>query len=760
MKNKIIIILILSAAMAFALDSLNMSLIGRALHGHCRAVQIEEEYVYAGAGEQFRIVNISDPDSIMLAGYCYVHGTIVDIEKSGDVAFVATNKGLFVIDVSLPGTPTVVSRLTGINCLSVFYTDSTVYLACGDEGVRIIDVTDLAEPLEIGYYNSWGTANDVFVVDSLLYLADGTAGFLTLNVSNPASMSIAGWMSTTDARSVVVDGLYAYIGDGPADIKIADLSDTFYPEVVATVAMVDLSLKVVKDSTFLYVAQNYEGLQIIDVEDPEAPVLLGTFSSESKVVGVSPYNSHVLLAEENHGFRILDVSDPSSPEDVALFGKSNNSKAVAVDSMVSGGLYAYVADGENGLVLINCDDPANPFITSTYPMDGYAHDIHIYGHWAFVADGEEGLIIVDVRNPYNPTFCGCYIPTDAAWGIFVRDSLAYVAAGMDGLTIVDVSDPTMTVEIGNYDTDWWAYGVHVSGDYAYVADRMDGVRVINVSDPTEPFEVGYYDGGGDSHGILVKPPYAYLADGDAGFRILDISDPTSPTELGHFLTETYLHGINTKASFAFLSADTAGLIAVDMSDVNFPEYAGVYNTENLAHAVEIYRDMAFLVASESGLLILDISEFEGAGTYQFKRGWNLLSYSCLDTSNLAEAFPFVTPPAYYFDPESASYVTSYTMFPGEGFWLASPTDRTALVEEYSCVGVRTDTLFPGWNLIASVANSVPVGSITTEPVGLLVTPVYGWDATLQEYYSADFFEPDKAFWVLSTGHGRIRVGEY
>jgi len=389
---------------------------------------------------------------------------------------------------------------------------------------------------------------------------------------------------------------------------------------------------------------------------------------------------------------------------------------------------------------------------------GYAHDVFINGYWAFVADGIGGLIIVDVRNAYNPTFCGCYIPTDAAWGIFVVDTLAYIAAGLDGLTIVNVANPTATFEIGNYDTEWWAYGVHVSGNYAYVADRMNGVRVIDVSDPTDPFEVGYYNSGGDAHGIVVKPPYAYVADGHDGFRILNISDPTSPVELGHFLSEVYIHNIETKASFAFLAADTSGLIALDIFDVNFPELAGYYDTEGQAHGVSIYNNMAFLVAGESGLLVLDIAAFENAGTYQFKRGWNLLSYSCLDTVEIGVTFPFVTPPGYYYDPETMSYISSYTLFPGEGFWLASTVDHTALIEEYYCVGIRSDTLFPGWNLIASVANSVPVSSIVTNPPGLLILPVFGWDAISQNYYHADFFEPDKAFWVLSSGHGRITVG--
>ncbi|MGC9314615.1 MAG: hypothetical protein ACP5G4_03175 [bacterium] len=150
MKIKVFALLMIIASMAFALDSLNMNLIGRALHGHCFTVQIDGDYAYAGAGEQFRIVNLSDMDSLIVAGYCYVHGTINDIVKSGDVAYVATNKGLYIIDVSLPGSPAEISRITGMNCISVFYSDSTVYLACGDEGVRIIDVTDLSSPVEIG----------------------------------------------------------------------------------------------------------------------------------------------------------------------------------------------------------------------------------------------------------------------------------------------------------------------------------------------------------------------------------------------------------------------------------------------------------------------------------------------------------------------------------------------------------------------------------------------------------------------------------
>ena len=179
-----------------------------------------------------------------------------------------------------------------------------------------------------------------------------------------------------------------------------------------------------------------------------------------------------------------------------------------------------MADGGDGLRIINVRDPTNPTEIGYYDTGGLASGIYVLDTLAYVADGGDGLRIINVRDPTNPTEIGYYDTGDLASGVYMLDTLAYVADQSDGLRIINVRDPTNPAEIGYYDTGGLAYDVYVLDTLAYVADRADGLRIINVRDPTNPTEVGYYDTGGYARGVCVKDTLAYVADSYYGLYII------------------------------------------------------------------------------------------------------------------------------------------------------------------------------------------------------------------------------------------------
>jgi hypothetical protein len=62
------------------------------------------------------------------------------------------------------------------------------------------------------------------------------------------------------------------------------------------------------------------------------------------------------------------------------------------------GKYAYVADGDEGLQIIDLTDKKNPTILKTYNTPGYAFDVFVYEGSAYVADGEKGLQIINIEK--------------------------------------------------------------------------------------------------------------------------------------------------------------------------------------------------------------------------------------------------------------------------------------------------------------------------------------------------------------------------
>ena len=155
---------------------------------------------------------------------------------------------------------------------------------------------------------------------------------------------------------------------------------------------------------------------------------------------------------------------------------------------------ACLADGYNdGLLIIDVSNPANPVLRGGYNTPGYAVDVAIAGSVAYVADGSTGTLqIIDVSNPAAPLLRSQVSGFFNAYAVAVDGGgMAYVAEG-GNLRLVDVSDPANPVLRGAYNTPGWAVGVTVSNNLAYVADgRGGGVQVVSAVNPNAP---EFYDG--------------------------------------------------------------------------------------------------------------------------------------------------------------------------------------------------------------------------------------------------------------------------
>ncbi len=85
------------------------------------------------------------------------------------------------------------------------------------------------------------------------------------------------------------------------------------------------------------------------------------------------------------------LADEGPGPQVGLAGSYDTSGS-ARDVAVSGG-YAYVADNDDGLVVVDVNDPTNPVRAGGYDTSGYAHGVAVAGGYAYVANENSGLVV-------------------------------------------------------------------------------------------------------------------------------------------------------------------------------------------------------------------------------------------------------------------------------------------------------------------------------------------------------------------------------
>jgi hypothetical protein len=279
------------------------------------------------------------------------------------------------------------------------------------------------------------------------------------------------------AKSVVVQGNYAYVLSGSAGLRIIDVSDKAAPRLVGSHDLPDTARGLFVSGNYAYVAASGAGLQIINVSAPGTPVFAGKYDPSLPTRPENAYDVHVVGdtayvadAHPQSGLLVINVQNRASP---SLIG-STATASTETTLYVEGGV-AYVGYGLYAVDV--AADPANPVIKGSYGTTETS-DIFVSGGYAYLAKGPSGLAIVDVSNPSSLVFKGS-LPTNGTYnGVFVSDGYAYVAETSYGLRRVDIRNPAQPVLAGGFASSTGAQGVSVDGDYVYIADSGAGLRIL------------------------------------------------------------------------------------------------------------------------------------------------------------------------------------------------------------------------------------------------------------------------------------------
>lgn len=277
------------------------------------------------------------------------------------------------------------------------------------------------------------------------------------------------------------------------------------------------------------------------------------------------------------------------------------------------------------LVLVMCGRPEAPVdgdatfrTVSVCPLPGYAEEIDIAGHYAYVADDQGGLQIVDISDPESTFVVGSYLSEKSYIGIAVRDTFAYCAVlhSQGGIQILNVADPAAPFYVSE---DSWYYGYNVFAPaedsmYVYVAGGYWFV-VENVSVPQYPSFVRRFSTAGDVRGVFVIDTVAYLACEQMGVQIFNLALPDSEALVGWADTPGNARDIFVYNDHAFVADGRTGVVIVDVADIENPSGVAVYNTPDYANDVHVIGNLAYIAAGSGGLHVIDITDIANPRFY-------------------------------------------------------------------------------------------------------------------------------------------------
>lgn len=537
------------------------------LPGLVEGIAAQGDYVYVAVKEGLHIIDVSDPIAPFVVGQWQppeppavgVLRWINAVAVSDNYAYLAaSSRGLRILDVSNPAAPVEVGSYTTDHANDVAVAGDYVYVA-DDQGLRIIDVTTPGSPQQTGAV-SLGVATGVAVLGDYAYLTLGRSGLRVINTSDRSNPDVSGsaWTQLGSAQGVAVADSRAYVavatwGQETGGLSVFDIAAPGTPQEIGftAVAYPSSALGVAVVGNYIYLAAENHGLRTFNVSTPTQPIETGVYQTLGTVRGVAAAGSYVYVADWQGGLRSVDVNNPAQPVVRDAYDTPNPWPG----GVATTGTHAYLVDGES-LRIVDTLSPTHLSETAVYTTPGTAVAVAVAGQYAYIADTNEGLLILDISDPSAPSKVADFptAPSGTADGLAVAGNYVYLADRWTGLRIINIANPALPMQVGGVQPTRAATRVALAGNYAYVAG--EGFGVIHITNPAAPVEI-YNTRGAVS--VAARGPYAYVVNG-AALRILDMTIPSMPADVGEMITPGDAWDVAVDENYIYVADSAGGLL--------------------------------------------------------------------------------------------------------------------------------------------------------------------------------------------------------
>lgn len=293
----------------------------------------------------------------------------------------------------------------------------------------------------------------------------------------------------------------------------------------------------------------------------------------------------------------------------------------------------------------------------SYDTGGRANDITIVNNYAYVADGSDGVIVLNVSNPAAPTLAGSYDTAGTATRVEASGTVL-VVADTTSVQFLNITNPLAPTPIGGgYSQGGLTVNdVTTDGTYVYIIGSLTGVNtfeIVNISNPSAPSLVnslainagssismsgttayvvgnnfldivntspvlglaGEYVGDGSSvfTGVEINGSLAYINDSTNSLQVVNIANPAAPVKTyGTIGSGGQGGGLATSNGYLFVTASTVtnggGLFIYDIYHTGQPVYVDTYTSPASTFAVTVADTVAWVAAEEQGVVSVDISK--------------------------------------------------------------------------------------------------------------------------------------------------------
>lgn len=256
--------------------------------------------IVTNTGQGIALLQVDVGEDIRLTSRWQSTHYPVAADIQGSIAAVADYEGLQLLEINQNRIVRDLARIrTPGRAVNVLIDGNCVYVSDWFEGVHIVDIQNITQPVIRSTIPTRGWAVDVAVKNTYAYICSVTEGLLTVDISDPSNPHIIGTDDAAQApEAVAIAENTLYVADFNFGLIIFDLHNPGKPSPAACFGLyVCKNLEIQND---LLIVSNYiEGVKWFDISQPLKPVLIGELDTPGKSYDVTflPFKNEILVAD-------------------------------------------------------------------------------------------------------------------------------------------------------------------------------------------------------------------------------------------------------------------------------------------------------------------------------------------------------------------------------------------------------------------------------------------------------------------------------
>jgi hypothetical protein len=314
------------------------------------------------------------------------------VATQGHFTYLASGSSLDIFNIADKTTPAAVKRFQpSIGKINDMVLAGNYAFLASDDGLNIVDISDPASAYNAGFYLDYGGLTGVAVKGRYAYLLYGWSDLFIVDFNdfitgadNPTVKYVSEFHIAGYGERITIAGNYAYIAYGDTGafrgLYVVNIADPLHPQGIGFAPVsgypIDVTVSgkyayLVGGVSYDYITGLYTGgrLNVFDISNPSMPRQITEMTFTDPVYDVKAIEGYVYLANGAGGMKILNASNPLFGVDLPVVGTGFASAypATCVDVLDK---YAYVGSkdptlDDSKLEVVSLGNKAAPFLSGS-----------------------------------------------------------------------------------------------------------------------------------------------------------------------------------------------------------------------------------------------------------------------------------------------------------------------------------------------------------------------------------------------------------